>query len=103
MDATAGVIVDHIDGDGLNNCRSNLRVATAAGNARNRRKSQRSPGYKGVMYDPKGKRHWRAYIRCDGKKRHLGSFATAQEAAMAYNRAAITLFGEFARLNEVGV
>jgi hypothetical protein len=88
---------DHIDGDGLNNRRSNLRPATNAQNMRNaplRRDSV--SGYKGVAWD---KYRWRAHIRVDGRRLHLGMFADPAEAARAYDAAAREHFGEFARLN----
>lgn len=101
LDAPKGAHIDHIDGDGLNNCRSNLRLATAAGNAQNRRPlvGASSP-YKGVRLR-KGivARPWQAVIWRDGKQRSLGHYATEIEAAVAYDVAAVETFGEFAWLN----
>jgi len=92
-------IVDHIDGNGLNNKRSNLRICTHAENMRNRKiASHNKSGYKGVYKDNK-KNRWRAEI-CFNKKRYrLGSFGSAISAALAYDKAAISLHGEFARTN----
>lgn len=100
MAAPKGVLVDHVNGDTLDNRRVNLRLATRADNNRNvgiRRDN--STGYKGVIAYRWGS--FGAYIRADGVRRHLGSFPTARDAAIAYNEAAIELFGEFAKLNEV--
>lgn len=89
--------VDHRDGDGLNNCRCNLRAATRQQNMRNGFKHAGcSSRFKGVSND---RGRWRAYIRVDKKLRHLGSFGTEQEAADAYREAAVQFFGAFARIN----
>jgi hypothetical protein len=91
-----GYVVDHIDGDGLNNRRSNLRYATVAENRRNSRAAKRNKsGFKGVRASPTGR--WWAAITWDGKRQHLGTFDTAEEAAEAYRDAAKRLHGEFAR------
>lgn len=99
MSARIGQVIDHIDGNGLNCRRSNLRFAEHAGNARNRKKSgSTSSRYKGVSAQH-GK--YVAHIRCDGKKIHLGTFEDEETAASAYNDAAVRLFGEFASLNKI--
>jgi hypothetical protein len=91
--------VDHIDGDGLNNQLSNLRPATNAENMWNRGRTRKnSSGYKGV-YAAKEDGLWRAVIRCNGKQHHLGYFDSAEEAAAAYDQAAVQLHGQFARTN----
>jgi hypothetical protein len=90
--------VDHIDGDGLNNQRSNLRPATQQQNSRNRRPIGGKSQYKGVTWN----RHiekWTAKIWIDYKCIYLGSYKTEREAAVAYDNAAIKHFGEFAKLN----
>lgn len=95
--APADLQVDHINGDTLDNRRENLRCCTHSENARNRGPKQGTlAGLKGV--DRSG-RNWRARIWADGKSRMLGMFATPQEAAAAYDKAARDLHGEFARLN----
>ena len=94
-----GIESDHINGDGLDNRRSNLRLCTRSQNNANRRKfSLCSSRYKGVSWQ-KRYRNWRARIWISGKEKQLGLFDDEQKAARAYNRAAIALFGEFARLN----
>ncbi len=100
----AGLEVDHIDGDRLNNQRSNLRVCTHQQNHQNRHtpQSKCSP-YKGVKRRSLvgGGYSWQARIKIDGKETFLGAYKTEIEAAQAYNRAAVEHFGEFARLNDV--
>ena len=72
--------VDHDDGDGLNNVRTNLRVCTHAQNQHNRRVSSNSKsGVKGVFWCP-SRRKWRAQITYDKKQKTLGSFSTLEEA-----------------------
>jgi hypothetical protein len=94
------VYVDHIDGDQLNCLRSNLRPANAKGSSQNRGKyRQNSSQFKGVVMN--GCR-WIARIKADGRQFHLGTFDDEHEAAHEYNKAAIRLHGEFARLNPVG-
>lgn len=102
MNAPEGVKIDHINGNGLDNRKSNLRFASNSQNGQNqiKRKLQRS-GYKGVSLH-KGK--WRARIvktTDNGKKEehHIGYFPSALAAAHAYDRAAVQMFGQFANLN----
>jgi len=92
--------VDHIDGDGLNDCRANLRPATHAQNIANQRhRTGTSSKYRGVSYWRRDGT-WRAYIaRPDGRFRHLGYFPTPELAAAAYDVAAIAQWGEYARPN----
>lgn len=99
------VIVDHIDHNGFNNLRSNLRITDNLGNHRNRIKGI-SPKYtsffKGVSKRPvESKRPWRVWITPQGKRKWLGNFSTEKEAAQAYNKAAMELFGTMAYLNEL--
>lgn len=90
-----GVEVDHVDGDGLNNRRSNLRFATRSQQMMNRRGWGKSR-FVGVC--PIGDR-WQAYIAKDGRQYNLGHFDTEEEAAIARDTAALNLHGEYARLN----
>lgn len=90
---------DHIDHNGLNNQRHNLRPASSGQNGANRRPNLgTSSQFKGVRWYPKlGK--WCARATKDGHTFHLGYFASEIEAARAYDAAALTLWGEYAYLN----
>lgn len=89
--------VDHINGDGLDNRKENLRVCRREENAKNRKLNCNNiSGYKGVRLEY-GK--WRAQIKVNGKRVHLGMFAEKMDAAKAYDEAALKYHGEFARLN----
>ncbi len=91
--------IDHINGDRSDNAIGNLREASSAENCRNRRSSkQRAKG----IYLFRG-RFFKASIQHQGKRKFLGVFRTPDEAAHAYNKAAVRLNGEFACLNPVGV
>ncbi len=96
-----GKMVDHIDGNGLNNQKNNLRLCTQSQNLQNCVKHRDgSSKYKGVSLDPKYNK-WVAKIRhpnTTGSK-HIGRFAKEIDAAKAYDGKAKELFGEFARLN----
>jgi HNH endonuclease len=92
---------DHRDRDGLNNQRSNLRIATASQNMANRRK-RRGPSssqYMGVHKRSDSPTKWRASIRVNRKLITLGSFTSELTAALAYDKAAREHFGEFANTN----
>lgn len=92
-------LVDHADGDGLNNCRSNLRPATRAENARNRRgRAIATSQFKGVSWKRRNS-SWAAAIWANGRSRYLGLFSAEVAAARAYDAAAREAFGAFARLN----
>lgn len=97
MKAGKGIEVDHRDGCGLNNSRSNLRICSRAQNSRNRR-MHRGGEFKGVRLTPSTGRY-RATIVLMGEHFHIGYFAEAVDAATAYNFRAGELFGEFARFN----
>jgi hypothetical protein len=91
-------LIDHKDRDGLNNRWANLREADRAQNQHNRGKRKDNPsGYKGVRAPKKGK--WHARITVNRKSIHLGAFLSPEEAARAYDRAALRHFGEYAGLN----
>lgn len=99
--APTGMMIDHIDGDGLNNQIDNLRLATHVQNSRNRKLNRNNTsGYKGVCLF-KRDQNWVAYITVNYKRIHLGFFDTPEGAARAYNIAAIEHFGEFASLNVI--
>lgn len=91
--------VDHINHDGLDNRRINLRAATLSQNMANTRKqSHCGSHYKGVHWVDRSK-PWMSRIMHQGKRIYLGSFETEREAALAYDEAAYKFFGEFAKLN----
>jgi hypothetical protein len=94
-----GMVVDHIDGNGLNNRRSNLRICTPQENGRNRRRNRnKATEFKDVAYDPRSGKYF-ARICVNRKPIHIGTFTSAVEAAKAYDRMALKLHGEFANLN----
>jgi len=93
--ALEGDMVDHIDGDRLNNTRSNLRGCTNAENLQNRGKpSNNTSGVKGVHWD-KARSKWKAEIQAGGEKYYLGRFDILVDAKTAYKRAARKLHKEF--------
>lgn len=95
MKTPKGMVCDHIDGNGLNNCRHNLRICTKEENWRNRRsKKGSSSKYLGV-YKVKGCNKWGAII----KGQRLGYFADEKQAAVVYDKAALKQYGEYAHLN----
>ena len=102
LDAPAGVEVDHIDGDGLNCQRENIRLCTGTENKQNTRKRRgASSQFKGVCW--RKRRHvWRAYAKTGASRLYLGDFAIEADAARAYDAAAREHFGEFAAVNFPG-
>lgn len=95
-------ITDHRSGDKLDNRKLNLRSASYAQNNMNRTKSTgTSSKFKGVCWD-KEREKWVAYIKKDGKIKHLGRFDSEIEAAQAYDKTASVLFGQFAKINKIG-
>lgn len=93
--------IDHVDTDGLNNTKDNLRICSDLENHRNRGlQTNNSSGYKGVSWHKKDKK-WRARLSLFKKEIWIGNFDTAKEAASAYNRIALKYHGEFANLNEI--
>jgi hypothetical protein len=89
------LVIDHRDLDPSNNGWTNLRIASRSQNNANRRRHRNNAcGLKGVSRHTSG---WQATINKNGRRHHLGTFATPQEAHAAYVKAARKLFGEFAR------
>lgn len=99
MKAPKHLVCDHIDHDGANNTKRNLRLCTRGQNARNQRlRTDGRSKYKGVSWH-KGDRKWHARIYHKGRCHHLGAFTSEIEAAKAYDRVARILHGPFASLN----
>ena len=104
MKVNKGQQVDHIDGNGLNNTKENLRIATSSQNCSNVKKyffrngKKVTSKYKGVNFHKRMKK-WQASIRYNKKLIHLGTFDDEIEAAKAYDKKAKELFKEFAILN----
>jgi len=101
MQATPATIVDHIDGNGLNNLKANLRFVNRSQNAFNSYKPKGISKYKGVWFRGDRKKKWNAEVTVEGTKIYLGAFRTENEAAQAYNDCVVKLLGNFARLNEI--
>jgi hypothetical protein len=101
MNEPEGFDIDHVNGNKLDNLRSNLRICSRQENNYNRGvRSDNTTGFRGVWFDKRTGR-FRCEIKKEGKKYSLGTYKTAAEAANAYNYKATELFGEFAWLNEV--
>lgn len=94
----AGMVTDHIDNNGLNNRRSNLRHVTQQQNTvRQRMRSDNTSGFRGVYRDERG--WWIAQISTKDTTKRLGKFVTPEEAAATYDKAAFERWGEWAVLN----
>jgi hypothetical protein len=95
-----GYEIDHIDGNALNNQKSNLRVVTHTQNMKNARKSSGcvTSKYKGV-FKPNGVNSYKVLITVDKKVIYLGYYKDELEAAKVYNEAALKYFGEYAKIN----
>lgn len=99
--SSAKVLVDHKDGNGLNNQRLNIRAATYSQNNANKLygvRGKKTSRFKGVCWK-KRNGNWTAQIKIDKKYKHLGVFSCEEDAARAYDQAAVVIFGEFARTN----
>lgn len=102
IDVKANEQVDHINGNKLDNRRSNLRVASVQKNSFNRKKPKVkcTSQYKGVL-KRKNASKWEARIKFNNKAIYLGRFVNEEDAARAYNEAALKYFGDFAKCNEI--
>lgn len=97
MGEPIGYEVDHINGDGLDNRKENLRVCTHKENTRNRKiQKNNTSGFTGVVWD-KPRNKWRAHIKYLGKLIFIGHFIDKNEASTAYEKRAKELFGDFLR------
>ena len=107
MGNIAGVVIDHINGNGIDNRKENLRKCTVKDNNRNKRISKNNQtGYKGVYYldnikNNKPYKYIIAQIGGNKNRRYLGTFKTLELAAIAYNESALKYYGEFANLNKI--
>ncbi len=99
----ANLTPDHINRNGLDQRKENLRLATPSQQCANRKKQSNglSSKYKGVCWDKENKK-WIVHIKVNGKQIHLGRFRNENRAAKTYNEAATKHFGEFASLNIIG-
>ena len=101
MNPIKGFVVDHCNGDTLNNTKSNLRVCTYSQNRMNSVKTvYNKSGHKGVCWHKTGNK-WVSKIEINKTVHYLGLFYDLKEAAKAYNEAAIKFHGEFAKLNVI--
>jgi len=100
LEVPKGMVIDHINQDGMDNRSANLRAATRAQNLHNRKKSSRpcSSKYKGVSWH-KSLFKWQAAIMFENKRIYLGCFNSEIDAAKAYDEAAKKYHGQFACLN----
>ncbi len=98
MAAPEDLFVDHIDHNGLNNCKSNLRLCTPAQNSFNKPSINGASKYKGIKRDRYEKK-WTARVHSNNNTYHIGTFDTEIDAARAYDKKAAELHGQFACLN----
>jgi hypothetical protein len=99
LDAPKGMLADHINGDGLDNSRSNLRLATSTENNHNRRTSRNNrSGFKGVWWSTTYQK-WGVSVSFGGKQRNIGYFDDLIKAAFARDVLEVKHHGEFAKLN----
>lgn len=100
MNPPKGMVIDHINGNGLDNRRRNLRICTQSQNMQNQKKGKGSSIYKGVYLEKKHKyKKYLASIKLDKKNIFIGYFHTEHQAALAYDLWANDLFGKFAKTN----
>ena len=94
-------MIDHINGNGLDNRKENIRICTASDNAKNKiLPASNKSGFKGVCWHKRDKKFY-AQIKVNNKMQYLGVFDCPIEAAKAYNIGALKHHGQFARLNTI--
>jgi hypothetical protein len=102
MGADDGSVIDHMSGDKLDNRMCNLRFVTRGQNVINSRGRNAASGYKGVTLNKSSKSpSWKAILKINHQTIQLGCYKTKEEAAKAYNEAAVIYHREFAKLNEI--
>jgi len=102
MNPLKGFVIDHLNNNGLDNRKKNLRVCRICENSRARHKVLSASGYKGVYMQKDGRpRKYQSYITVNKKRTIVRAFYTAKEAAAAYNSAAIVFHKQFAVLNKI--
>lgn len=99
MNAPTGLDIDHINHDGLDNRKCNLRLCTKKENRMNIKKKESRWGYKGIDFRDSNKNKWIAQIKFNKKSIYIGCYPDKISAAKAYDEKAKELFGEFAHLN----
>lgn len=99
MDAPPGIEVDHINRNPLDNRRENLRLCTHQQNGANIPSKRVKAPFRGLLLCKGTNGGWYVHLKCSGKRIYVGLFADPIEAARAYDREAVRLFGEFATLN----
>lgn len=105
MGAPKGLDVDHVDGNGLNNQRGNIRIATRTQNRQNTNARTGATGFIGVCkadtikYPRFADKPYKAFVYVGGRQTHVGYFPTAEEAAFERDKRSIEVAGEFANLN----
>ena len=100
MNCPTDKVIDHKNGNRLDNRKSNLRICTQSENIKNQNKQKRntSSQYKGVCYC-KQKNKWVVRIQINNKRKHIGYYGSEYEASIAYDKSAILYFGVYAKLN----
>ena len=100
MKCPKNTVVDHINHNTLDNRKCNLRICTHQESMMNSESRIGRSKYKGVWFS-KDKNKWVAELRKNNKKIHIGYFKNEKEAAKAYNKLAIELFGQYVHLNKI--
>jgi hypothetical protein len=100
LNAPKGIMIDHINGDGLDNRKENIRLCNNLINGQNRHTVYGTSQYQGV-YSPRNNKKWMSRITINKRLFYLGSFNSEKLAAIAYNIAALKYYGADAKINEI--